>query len=177
MKSESLTIRAGYVIDPAQKLEGKYDVLLKDGRVAEVAAHGKLRGKADQSFNARGLIVAPGFIDAHVHLREPGQSHKETIASGTMAAAAGGFTSVCTMPNTNPVNDSAETTRWMLDPARGAHVNVFPVAAATIGSLGEQLTDFAALKRAGAVALSDDGKPILENKIMRQALAAAAMHK
>jgi len=88
MKSESLTIRGGYVIDPAQKLEGKYDVLLKDGRVTEVAAHGKLRGKADQSFNARGLIVAPGFIDAHVHLREPGQSHKETIASGTMAAAA-----------------------------------------------------------------------------------------
>ncbi len=169
----SLTIRNGYLIDPAQKLEGKYDVLLKDGRVAEVAAHGKLRGKADENFNARGLIVAPGFIDAHVHLREPGQSHKETIASGTMAAAAGGFTSVCTMPNTSPVNDSEEITRWMLDPARGAHVNVFPVAAATKGSLGETLTDYPALKRAGAVALSDDGKPILEDTIMRQVLAAA----
>jgi dihydroorotase len=174
MRRESLTIRGGYVIDPAQKLEGKYDILLKDGRVAEVAAHGKLRGKADENFNARGLIVAPGFIDAHVHLREPGQSHKETIASGTMAAAAGGFTSVCTMPNTSPVNDSAETTRWMLDPARGAHINVFPVAAATVGSLGEALTDYVALKRAGAVALSDDGKPILEDAIMRQVLLAAA---
>jgi dihydroorotase len=170
----SLTIRNGLLLDPAERLEGKYDILLKDGRVTEVAPPGKLRGKADDSFNARGLIVAPGFIDIHVHLREPGQSHKETIASGTLAAAAGGFTSVCTMPNTIPVNDSAEITRWMLDPARGSHVNVFPVAAATIGSMGERLTDFAALKRAGAVAFSDDGKPILEDKIMRQALAAAA---
>jgi len=170
----SLAIRNGLLIDPAERLEGKYDLLLKDGRVTEVAPAGKLRGKADESFNARGLIVAPGFIDIHVHLREPGQSHKETIASGTMAAAAGGFTSVCTMPNTSPVNDSAEITRWMLDPARGAQVNVFPVAAATIGSRGEQLTDFAALKRAGAVAFSDDGKPILDDKIMRQTLAAAA---
>ncbi len=170
----TLAIRNGLLIDPAQQLEGKYDLLLKDGRVSEVAAPGKLRGRADESFNARGLIVAPGFIDIHVHLREPGQSHKETIASGTMAAAAGGFTSVCTMPNTSPVNDSAEITRWMLDPARSAHVNVFPVAAATIGSHGEQLTDFAALKRAGAVAFTDDGKPILGDTIMRQALAAAA---
>src|SRR5215813_637215 len=174
MAPKSLSIRNGRLIDPAQKLDGAYDLLLKDGHVAEVAAAGKLRGKADQNFNARGLIVAPGLIDIHVHLREPGQSHKETIASGTMAAAAGGFTSVCAMPNTSPVNDSAEITRWMVDPARGAHVNVFPVAAATIGSMGEQLTDFAALKRAGAVALTDDGKPILGDSIMRQALAAAA---
>jgi dihydroorotase len=170
----SLLIRGGYLIDPSEHLEGKYDLLLKDGRVTEVAGAGKLRGKAEETFNARGLVVAPGFIDIHVHLREPGQSHKETIASGTMAAAAGGFASVCTMPNTSPVNDSAEITRWMLDPARGAHVNVFPVAAATIGSSGKQLTDFAALKRAGAVALSDDGKPILGDEIMRQTLAAAA---
>src|SRR6476660_2950734 len=171
----TLAIRNGLLIDPAEHLEGKYDLLLKDGRVAEVATAGKLRGKADDSFNARGLVVAPGFIDIHVHLREPGQSHKETIASGTMAAAAGGFTSVCPMPNTSPVNDSPDITRWMLDPARGAHVNIFPVAAATMGSRGEQLTDFAALKRAGAVALSDDGRPILDDKIMRQTLQAAAM--
>jgi dihydroorotase len=174
MKSGSVAIRNGLLIDPAEHLEGKYDLLLKDGRVVEVAAAGKLRGKADETFNARGLIVSPGFIDIHVHLREPGQSHKETIASGTMAAAAGGFTSVCTMPNTSPVNDSPEITRWMLDPARGAHVNVFAVAAATVGSQGTQLTDFAALKRAGAVAVSDDGKPILDDKIMRQALIAAS---
>ena len=174
MKNSSLTIRNGLLLDPSSNLEGKYDLLLKDGRVTEVAHAGKLRGKADESFNAKGLVVAPGFIDIHVHLREPGQSHKETIASGTMAAAAGGFTSVCAMPNTSPVNDSAEITRWMLDPARGAQVNVFPVAAATLGSLGEKLTDFAALKRAGAVAFSDDGKPILEDKIMRQSLSTAA---
>src|SRR6516164_6468485 len=101
-KASSLIIRNGHLIDPAQHLEGKYDLLLKDGRVAEVAATGKLRGKADESIDARGLIVAPGFIDIHVHLREPGQSHKETIESGTRAAAAGGFTSVCAMPNTTP---------------------------------------------------------------------------
>ena len=172
--NSSLVIRNGQLIDPAQHLEGKYDLLLKDGRVVEVALAGKLRGKADENFNARGLIVAPGFIDIHVHLREPGQSHKETIENGTRAAAAGGFTSVCAMPNTSPVNDSAEITRWMIDPARNAHVNVFPVAAATIGSSGEQLTDFAALKRAGAVALTDDGKPILDDSMMRQALIAAA---
>jgi len=170
----SLAIRNGLLIDPAQQVEGRYDLLLKDGRVAEVASAGKLRGKSDESFNARGLVVAPGFIDIHVHLREPGQAHKETIASGTMAAAAGGFTSVCAMPNTSPVNDSSEITRWMLDPARGARVNVFPVAAATIRSQGEQLTDFAALRRAGAVAVTDDGKPILDDNIMRQVLAAAA---
>src|SRR5215469_18841959 len=173
MASKSLTIRNGYLIDPAQKLEGKYDLLLKDGYVAEVVAAGKLRGKADETFNAKGLVVAPGFIDIHVHLREPGQAHKETIASGTMAAAAGGFTSVCCMPNTLPVNDSPEITRWLLDPARGAHVNVFPIAAATAGSKGVQLTDFAALKKAGAVALTDDGKPILNEEIMRTALLGA----
>ena len=175
MKPGTLAIRNGLLIDPAQQLEGKYDVLLRDGRVAEVAATGKLRGKAEESFNARGLVVAPGFIDIHVHLREPGHSHKESIASGTMAAAAGGFTSVCPMPNTSPVNDSAEISRWMLDPARGAHVNVFPIAAATIGSRGEQLTDFSALKRAGAVAVTDDGKPILAEAIMRQALTGAGV--
>ncbi len=174
MKSSTLSIRNGLLLDPSSHLEGKYDLLLKEGRVAEVAPAGKLRGKADETFNAKGLVVAPGFIDIHVHLREPGQSHKETIASGTMAAAAGGFTSVCAMPNTTPVNDSPEITRWMLDPARGAHVNVFPVAAATFGSLGEKLTDFAALKRAGAIAFSDDGKPILGDSIMRESLIAAA---
>src|SRR5499427_8399739 len=173
MATRSLSIRNGYLIDPAQKLVGKYDLLLKDGFVAEVAPPGKLRGKADENLDARGLIVAPGFIDIHVHLREPGQSHKETIASGTRAAAAGGFTSVCAMPNTSPVNDSPEITRWLQEPARGAHINVFPIAAATVGSRGVQLTDFAALKKAGAVAISDDGKPILSDDIMRTALLGA----
>ena len=169
----SLSIRNGFLVDPSQKLEGKYDLLLKDGRVAEIAAAGKLRGKGDENLDARGLIVVPGLIDIHVHLREPGQWNKETIASGTMAAAAGGFTSVCCMPNTVPVNDSPEITRWIQDPARGARVNVFPIAAATIGSKGEQLTDFAALQRAGAVAITDDGRPILNEQIMRTALLGA----
>ena len=171
--ANSLSIRNGHLIDPVQRLEGKYDLLLRDGRVAEVAAAGKLRGKADESINARGMVVCPGLIDIHVHLREPGQQHKETIATGTRAAAAGGFSSVCCMPNTVPVNDSPEITRWILDPAREANVNVFPIAAATSGSMGKALTDFSALKRAGAVAITDDGKPILDENIMRQALMGA----
>ena len=112
-----------------------------------------------------------------MHLREPGQSHKETIATGTAAAAAGGFTAVCAMPNTSPVNDSPEITRWMQAPERQALVRLFPIAAATVGSLGEKLTDFAALKKAGAVAVSDDGKPILDDTLMREALRAAAKLK
>lgn len=171
--AKSLAIRGGYLIDPAQRLEGSYDLLVSDGRVAEVAPKGKLRGKGDENIDARGLIVAPGFIDIHVHLREPGQSHKETIASGTMAAAAGGFTSVCPMPNTSPVNDSPAITAWMQDPARGALVNVFPIAAATLGSKGQQISDLAALRRAGAVAVTDDGKPILDENIMRTVLLGA----
>lgn len=170
----TMIIKNGRLLDPSQNLDGTYDLLLADGRVAEIAPAGKLRGQADEGFDARGLIVAPGFIDIHVHLREPGQSYKETIASGTLAAAAGGFTSVCPMPNTSPINDSPAITRWMQDPERGAHVNVFPIAAATVGSLGEQLTDFLALKSDGAVAVTDDGKPILRHEIMQQALAAAA---
>ncbi len=109
-----------------------------------------------------------------MHLREPGQTHKESIATGTAAAAAGGFTSVCAMPNTRPINDSPAVTRWMQDEERGAVVNVFPIAAATLGSLGEKLSDYRELKEAGAVALSDDGRPILDDHIMREALALAA---
>src|SRR5215469_15413061 len=105
-------IKNGHVLDPSQNLDGAYDLLLADGRITEVAPAGKLRGPSDEKFDARGLIVTPGFIDMHVHLREPGQSYKETIASGTMAAAAGGFTSVCPMPNTSPINDSPAVTRW-----------------------------------------------------------------
>jgi dihydroorotase len=114
--------------------------------------------------------VAPGFIDLHVHLREPGQTHKETIATGTAAAAAGGFTSVCTMPNTVPVVDSVEWIEWLRQPEREALVNVFGIAAATMGSKGVALTDFRALQSAGAIAVTDDGKPILDDAIMREAL-------
>jgi dihydroorotase len=172
--SPSLLIKGGQLIDPAAKINAPMDVLLRDGRVAEVALPNKIRGGADEKFDARGLIVAPGFIDLHVHLREPGQSYKETIASGTAAAAAGGFTSVCTMPNTAPVVDTAEWVTWLRSPERGAVVNVVPIGAATRGSRGQTLSDFAALQRAGAVAVTDDGKPILDDDIMRMALRLGA---
>jgi dihydroorotase len=170
----SLLIKGGQLIDPAAKINAPMDILLRDGRVAEVALPNKIRGGADEKIDARGLVVAPGFIDLHVHLREPGQGYKETIASGTAAAAAGGFTSVCTMPNTAPVVDTAEWVTWLRNPERGAVINVFPIAAATRGSQGGTLTDFSALQRAGAVAVTDDGKPILEDDIMRMALRLGA---
>ena len=171
---KSLLIRGGHLIDPAAKINAPMDVLLRDGRVAEVAPPGKIRGAADEKFDAKGLVVAPGFIDLHVHLREPGQGYKETIGTGTTAAAAGGFTSVCTMPNTVPVVDTAEWVSWLRQAERGAVVNVFPIAAATRGSKGGTLTDFAALQRAGAVAVTDDGKPILDDDVMRMALRLGA---
>jgi dihydroorotase len=170
-----LLIRGGYLIDPAAGVDGLRDVLLKDGKVAEIAAPGKLKlANGAEVLDATGLTLAPGLVDMHVHLREPGQGYKETIASGTTAAAAGGFTSVAAMPNTTPVNDSPETTRWMLSPERKAAIRVFPIAAATRGSKGEAINDYAALKAAGAVAVSDDGRPILKDNIMRETLAAAA---
>ena len=173
-KPGCLLIKGGHLIDPTAKINAPMDVLLRDGRVAEVALPNKVRGGADEKFNARGLIVAPGFIDLHVHLREPGQSYKETIATGTAAAAAGGFTSVCTMPNTAPVVDTAEWVAWLRHPERAAVVNVFPIAAATRSSRGAALTDFAALQRAGAVAVTDDGKSILDDEVMRAALRLGA---
>jgi dihydroorotase len=173
-KSGSLLIKGGRVMDPASKLDAPMDVLLRDGRVAEIAPPNKIKSSPDQTFDARGLVVAPGFIDLHVHLREPGQSYKETIASATGAAAAGGFTSVCCMPNTSPVVDSPEWVTWIQQPERGAVVNVFPIAAATHASKGVVLTDFGALQRAGAVAVSDDGRPILNDAIMRDTLRAAS---
>ncbi len=169
----SLLIKGGHLIDPAAKIDAPMDVLIEGGRVAEVAPPNRIKG-ADETFDARGLIVAPGFIDLHVHLREPGQAHKETIASGTAAAAAGGFTSVCTMPNTAPVVDSVDWVQWLRSPERGALVNVFPIAAATQASQGATLTDFRLLQRAGAVAVTDDGKPILGDDIMRAALVLGA---
>jgi dihydroorotase len=176
----ALVIRGGHLIDPAAGVDGLKDILLKDGRVAEIATPGKLKpgngaaGPDVQVIDATGLTVAPGLVDIHVHLREPGQAYKETIATGTAAAAAGGFTSVAAMPNTRPVNDSPEITRWMQAPDRGAAIRVFPIAAATRGSKGEAINDYAALKSAGAVAVTDDGYPILKDNIMRETLAAAA---
>jgi len=171
----ALVIRGGQLIDPAAGVDAPKDIFLKDGRVVEIAAPGKLKAtNGAEVLDATGLTVAPGLIDIHVHLREPGQTYKETIASGTAAAAAGGFTAVAAMPNTVPVNDSPETTRWMLAPERGAKIRVFPIAAATRGSKGDAINDYAALKAAGAVAVTDDGRPILKDSVMREVLAAAA---
>ena len=171
----AILIRGGHLIDPAAGVDALKDILLKDGRVAEISGPGKLKStNGAEVLDATGLTVAPGLIDMHVHLREPGQGYKETIATGTAAAAAGGFTAVAAMPNTIPVNDSPETTRWMLAPERNAAIRVFPIAAATRGSKGEAINDYAALKSAGAVAVTDDGHPILKDNIMRETLAAAA---
>ena len=169
-----ILIRGGRLIDPASDTDAPRDLLLRDGKVAAIEKAGKIKASGADVIDAKGLIVAPGLIDIHVHLREPGQGYKETIATGTAAAAAGGFTTVCAMPNTTPVNDSPETTRWMQAPERGASIRVLPIAAATRGSLGETLTDFAGLKEAGAIAVTDDGRPILGDAIMLQALRAAA---
>jgi dihydroorotase len=171
----AMAIRGGHLVDPASGVDAVKDLLLKDGRVAEIAAPGKLKNaEGAETLDATGLVVAPGLIDIHVHLREPGQAYKETIATGTAAAAAGGFTAVAAMPNTTPINDSPEITRWMQSPERGAQVRVFPIAAATRGSKGESVSDYGALKAAGAVAVTDDGRPILKDSAMRETLAAAA---
>lgn len=168
----TLLIQNGHLVDPVAAIDAPYDLLLRDGVVAAVELPGILT-LADTVFNASGLCVAPGLVDIHVHLREPGQTWKETIATGTAAAAAGGFTSVVAMPNTLPVNDSPATMAWMLAHERGARMRVFAMAAATISSAGDQLSDFSALAQAGALGFTDDGKPILSDSTMRAALLAA----
>jgi dihydroorotase len=164
-----LLIRNGRVIDPASGTDGRLDVLIVDGRIADVRAG--IRAEAARTIEASGLVVAPGFIDMHVHLREPGFEEKETIRTGSRAAARGGFTTVCCMPNTNPVNDSLSVLESIRAEARKSAVaNVLPIAAVTRGLKGTELTDMAALVRAGAVAFSDDGLPISDTLIMRRAL-------
>jgi dihydroorotase len=171
----NLLILHGRVIDPASGIDEARDLLIRDGKIAAVESPGGLKNvEAAETIDASGLVVAPGLVDVHVHLREPGQTYKETIATGTAAAAAGGFTTVVAMPNTVPVNDSVAGLEWMLSPERGAVVKLFAMPAATMGSMGATLTDFAALHKAGAVGFTDDGKPVLEDAMMREALMAAA---
>ncbi|HWG18863.1 MAG TPA: dihydroorotase [Acidobacteriaceae bacterium] len=174
-----LLIIGGHVIDPASGVDAPRDVLVRDWKIAAIEEPGRLANLTkslpkELRIDASGCVVSPGFIDVHVHLREPGQTHKETIATGTAAAAAGGFTTVVAMPNTTPVNDSAESLAWMTDAARNSAVHLLAMPAATVGSMGERITDFAALVKAGAVGFTDDGKPVLEDHIMRAALVAAA---
>jgi len=173
----TILIRGGLLIDPASGVESLKDVVLEDGRVTQVYDPGAADVAPDvEVIEASGLIVAPGLVDIHVHLREPGQGHKETIATGTTAAAAGGFTSVAAMPNTVPTNDSPEITRWMLAPERGAAIRVFPIGAATRGLKGELINNYGAMKAAGIVAVTDDGHPILHDEIMRVVLINATRH-
>jgi dihydroorotase len=169
-----LLITNGHVIDPAQNQNSGMDVLIEDGKVAALIGRGEEKPTDVETFDATGLIVAPGFIDMHVHLREPGQEHKETIASGCAAAVAGGWTSVCPMPNTNPVNDNAAITRYMIEQAeRAGLANVFPIGAITKSSDGSELAEMGEMKAAGAVAVSDDGRPVPNAGIMRRAMQYA----
>ncbi len=168
-----LLIKNGRVIDPASRTDALMDVLVDGERIAEAAPAGRVT-RAPQGaevFDASGLVVAPGFIDLHCHLREPGQESSETIETGTRAAARGGFTAVCCMPNTMPVNDNASVTGFILDRAKaGASVRVWPIGAASAGSKGEAIAEIAAMKQAGIVAVSDDGRPVATAKLMRQVM-------
>jgi len=159
------------VIDPASKTDAALDVLLDGEKIKEVAPAGKIAAAGAEVSDAKGLIVAPGFIDLHAHLREPGQESSETIETGTRAAARGGFTAVCCMPNTKPVNDNASVTRFILDRAKAmGSVRVWPIGAASIESKGEAISEIAGMKEAGIVAVSDDGKPIATAKLARQVM-------
>ncbi|MBV8550627.1 MAG: dihydroorotase [Acidobacteriaceae bacterium] len=168
-----LVIKNGRVVDPSQDVDRVTDVAIRDGAIAQIADN--LETAGSEVFDASGMIVAPGFIDMHVHLREPGFEHSETIETGSRAAAAGGFTSICCMPNTQPINDSATVTSYIVDRARRfATVNVYPIGAITKNSAGEELAAIASMKQAGIVAISDDGKPVMNARVVRRAMEFAA---
>ncbi len=168
----NLLIRNGRVIDPASKFDGPADLLLHDGVVAAMGTG--IEAPGAEVYDAHGLAVCPGFIDMHVHLREPGFEHSETIETGSRAAAAGGFTSICCMPNTSPVNDNVTVTSYIVERARRvAVVNVYPIGAITKGSAGEELASIGSMKKAGIVAISDDGRPVMNARVMRRAMEMA----
>src|SRR5689334_7611287 len=169
-------LKGGRVIDPANGRDGAFDVLVDGDRIAHVGRDLPVdRGTAVVEIRG-GLIVCPGLIDMHVHLREPGQEHKETVATGTAAAVAGGFTAVACMPNTDPVNDNAGVTEYILRKAAEANLaRVYPIGAVSRGQQGEQLADIAELKAAGCVAITDDGRPVATAMLVRRALEYAGM--
>jgi dihydroorotase len=171
---KKLLIKNGRVIDPANQVDNTLDVLIENDKIAQIDK--KITDNKADIIDATRLIVAPGFIDMHVHLREPGREDKENIKTGSWAAAAGGFTSIACMPNTNPVNDNESVTEFILNQAKKeAVVNIFPIAAVTKGSQGEELSEIGGLKQAGAVALSDDGLPVSNSRIMRRILEYSKM--
>jgi dihydroorotase len=168
-------LKGGRVVDPANGLDGVFDILIEAGRIARVGRDLPADG-AEVLEIPPGLVVCPGFIDMHVHLREPGQEHKETIATGTASAVAGGFTAVACMPNTDPINDDANVTTYIVNKAKEAALaRVYPIGAVSRGSKGQLLSDIAELKAAGCVALSDDGRPVATALLMRRALEYSAM--
>ena len=168
-------LKGGRVIDPANRIDGVRDILIDGDRIARVGADLPADDAAVVDIGD-GLVICPGFIDMHVHLREPGQEHKETVATGTAAAVAGGFTAVACMPNTNPVNDDANVTTYILDKARQANLaRVYPIGAVSRGSKGDLLADIADLRNAGCVAITDDGHPVKTAILLRRALEYAGM--
>ncbi|MFH1176869.1 MAG: dihydroorotase [Acidobacteriota bacterium] len=169
-----LLIRHARVVDPAQRLDEGLDILVADGKVARLGE--RLDARGVEVLDAAGLVAAPGFIDVHVHLREPGYEYKETVDSGAAAAVAGGFTAVCCMPNTRPANDSAAVTEFICARARAAGLaRVYPIGAISKGLAGEELAEMGEMVRAGAVAFSDDGKPVASAYLMRRALEYARL--
>jgi dihydroorotase len=167
-----LLIRNGRVIDPSSGLDETLDILIAEGKIASVEA--RIEGADALLIDASRLVVAPGFIDMHTHVREPGQEKKEDISSASRAAAKGGFTTICAMPNTNPVNDSRRVTEYIIAESRKrAIINILPIAAITKGQEGEELTDMAGLAASGAIAFSDDGRGVQNSRIMKQALDRA----
>jgi dihydroorotase len=169
-----LLIANGYVIDPAQQMNAGRNVLIDEGRVVGLLDRSEPAPEDAHVLDATGLIVAPGFIDLHTHLREPGQEYKETIASGASAAVAGGWASVCAMPNTDPINDNPAVTRFIIEQGQAANLaNVFPIGAVTKGSGGKELAEMGEMKNAGIVAVSDDGRPVPNSGMMRRAMEYA----
>ena len=170
-------LKGGRVIDPVNGIDGEYDVLIDGDRIARVGRNLPVDGATVVEM-PRSFVICPGFIDMHVHLREPGQEHKETVATGTASAVAGGFTAVACMPNTVPVNDNANVTSYILAKATAANLaRVYPIGAVSRGSKGELLADIADLRNAGCVAITDDGHPTASALLLRRALEYAAMFK
>lgn len=174
--SRRILIRGGHVIDPSRDFSGKADVLIAAGVVEAIDKPGAIPADSADVVDATGQYVVPGFIDMHVHLREPGYEYKETVATGCLSAVVGGVTSVACMANTNPVNDSGAVTKYIIDKAKLAGLaNVFPIGAVSLGLGGEQLAEFGEMFEAGIVAVSDDGRPIMKSSLMRHALEYAKM--
>ncbi len=164
-------IKNGFVVDPLSGVSGKLHVCLQDGLVEGVCE--RFEGDYDEVFDAEGMIVCPGFVDLHVHLRDPGFTHKEDIASGARSAALGGFSTICAMPNTQPAMDSLETLEYVVDKAKDVFVKVLPIGCITVSQNGKELTDFESLKKL-ACAFSDDGKTVMDEAVMRRAFEKAA---